>query len=80
LIKYGIITHCFIDGYSRLVVGIQAVDNNRADTVLWLFRGAIRQFGRPSRVRGDYGVENVEVARDQENANGFNRGSYIFGK
>lgn len=74
------ITHCFVDGFSRLVVGIHVVDNNRADSVLRLFQSSINQYGRPSRVRGDYGVENVEVARDQENANGFNRGSYIFGK
>jgi hypothetical protein len=80
LIRWKIVTHCFVDGFSRLVLGIQSVDNNRPDTVLQLFRSAVNRFGRPSRVRGDYGIENVGVARDQEHAMGFGRGSYIFGK
>ncbi|KAG8810735.1 hypothetical protein FRC19_004350 [Serendipita sp. 401] len=79
LIHWKIVIHCFIDGFSRLVVGIQATDNNRAETVLQLFHNAIHQFGRPSRIRGDYGVENVAVAEDQERAQGFGRGSYIYG-
>jgi hypothetical protein len=69
-----------VDGYSRLIVGIHVVDNNRADTVLQLFKAAIAAWGRPSRIRGDYGVENKDVALDQENANGIGRGSYIFGR
>jgi hypothetical protein len=80
LIHWKIVTHAFIDGFSRLIVGIHAVDNNRAETVLVLFRNAISQYGRPSRVRGDYGVENIGVAQDQEAANGIGRGSYIFGR
>jgi hypothetical protein len=80
LIRWKIVTHAFIDGYSRLVVGIHAVGNNRPDTVLALFKASILQWGRPSRVRGDYGIENQAVAEDQENANGRGRGSYIFGR
>ena len=34
LIRWKIVIHGFIDGKSRLVVGIQAHDNNRTDTVL----------------------------------------------
>lgn len=80
LIRWKIVTHAFVDGYSRLVTGIHVVTNNRADTVLALFHAAINQWGRPSRVRGDYGVENQAVAQDQENAKGPGRGSYIFGR
>jgi hypothetical protein len=80
MIRWKIITHCFVDGFSRTIVGIHAVNNNRSDTVLQLFQDAVNIFGRPSRVRGDYGVENVGVALDQEAANGIGRGSYIFGR
>jgi hypothetical protein len=49
-------------------------------TVLRLFLAAVAIFGRPSRVRGDYGVGNVQVAENQERVNGTNRGSYLFRK
>ncbi|THV08524.1 hypothetical protein K435DRAFT_595104, partial [Dendrothele bispora CBS 962.96] len=37
LIRWGIVIHGFIDGYSRLVTGLRASNNNYADTVLHLF-------------------------------------------
>jgi hypothetical protein len=60
--------HAFIDGYSRLVTGIRAHNNNRANTVLDLFLNAAEEFCLPSRVRGDHGVENLEVAAHMEQA------------
>lgn len=80
LIKYKIVQHCFIDGKSRLVTGIKANSNNRASTVLKLFRVATRRHGVPSRVRGDHGTENLKVAAWMEEHRGFNRGSYIWGR
>ncbi|KAJ8521328.1 hypothetical protein ONZ45_g1958 [Pleurotus djamor] len=80
MIRWRIVIHAFIDGYSRLVTGIQANDNNRARTVLDLFESAISVHGTPSRVRGDHGVENVEVAAYMEWAYGRDRGSYIWGR
>ncbi|CAG7848143.1 SubName: Full=Uncharacterized protein {ECO:0000313/EMBL:CCA76101.1} [Serendipita indica DSM 11827] len=68
LIRYKFITHAFVDGYSRMVVGIHVVTDNHATTVLSLFESVVDCFGRPRRVRGDYGIENVEVARNQEAA------------
>ncbi len=54
---------------------LRASNNNRASTVMSGFQRAISQYPRPSRIRTDYGGENVEVGRymqalrgDQHNA------------
>jgi hypothetical protein len=80
LIRWKIVIHCFIDGFSRLVTGIHAVGNNRAETVLNLFMHAIAKHGLPSRVRGDHGTENLRVAEYMEAVRGIGRGSYIWGR
>lgn len=74
------VIHCFIDGYSRFVLGIRVHDNNRGASVLQLFQDAIATHGRPSRVRGDHGVENIEVAIFIEELNGSGRESFIWGR
>ncbi|KAK7037429.1 hypothetical protein VNI00_011180 [Paramarasmius palmivorus] len=80
LIRWRVVIHAFVDGYSRMVTAIQASDNNRADTVLALFLEAIAEHGTPSRVRGDHGVENLGVAEYMESNFGVERGSYIWGR
>ena len=62
LVRWGIVTHGAIDGYSRLVVYLQSSNNNKAQTVYDLFLTAARQYGLPSRVRSDHGRENYLVA------------------
>lgn len=74
------VIHCFIDGYSRLVVGVRVSNNNRSETVLNLFHDARAENGTPSRVRGDHGVENLGVAGWMEENRGLARGSYIWGR
>ena len=46
-----------------MVVYLQCSTNNRAETVVQAFQGAVCDFGMPDRVRSDKGGENVDVWR-----------------
>ena len=63
LIKWRLVTHGAIDGYSRMITFLQASSNNRADTVIRVFRSAVEMYGLPKKVRTDHGGENIEVWR-----------------
>ena len=63
LIRWKLVIHGGIDGYSRLIVFLACGNNNRADTVVSHFTQACLNYFIPSRVRCDRGGENVEVAR-----------------
>lgn len=78
-IRWRIVIHGGIDGYSRRITYLHASTNNRADTVLKLFLEATGKCGWPSRVRSDLGGENVDVARVQIEARGTGRHSHIAG-
>lgn len=80
LIRWGIVIHGFIDGYSRLITGLRASDNNRSETVLDVFLEAADKYRVPSRLQGDHGVENLLVAAWMEREHGEGRGSYIWGR
>lgn len=80
LVHWKIFIHGFIDGYSRRALGLHASPNNRSITVFDLFEAICKKYGYPSRVRGDFGTENVLVAQKMEEVRGVGRGSYIFGR
>lgn len=79
LIRWKIVVHGGIDGKSRLVVYLRAADNNRAETVTAAFEEATLKHGWPSRVRADWGGENVGVKALMEAARGHGRASFFAG-
>lgn len=63
LIRWRLVTHGGVDGYSRLVVFLHCSTNNTASTVLSVFTEAVGKYGLPQRVRSDLGGENIDVWR-----------------
>ena len=63
LIRWHMVIHGGIDGYSRTVVFLRCSDNNRASTVLTAFLSAVQRHGLPERLRTDLGGENVDAWR-----------------
>ena len=82
LIRWRIVIHGGIDGYSRIPVYLRASDNNRAATVLQSFLNAVQLYGLPSRVRSDHGGENTLVSEYmlRHPLRGPGRGSFITGR
>ena len=66
-----------MDGYSRLVVFLQASGNNRKDTVLGAFVRATDIYKVPFRVCVDHGGENNLICVIMELLRGPGRGSAI---
>ncbi len=81
LIRWKLVIHGCIDGYSRRIMFLECNANNYSETVLGLFLDAVRMDGNlwPSRIRVDYGVENVQVCDAMIEARGEGRGSFIAG-
>ncbi|KAG5281566.1 hypothetical protein AALO_G00073760 [Alosa alosa] len=82
LVRWRIIIHGGIDGYSRKIMYMQANTDNKATTVFQCFMTAVNTFGLPLRVRSDKGGENVDVARYmlQHPLRGPDRSSMITGR
>lgn len=61
LIRYGFVNHGCIDGKSHIITYLFCANNNLASTVQAGFYDAVQIWGWPSRVRADYGGENLGV-------------------
>ena len=72
-------THCGIDGYTRMAVYLKCSVDNKASTVCSLFLTATQSYGLPSRVGCDQGGENVLVAQYMIHHRGEDRRSVIVG-
>ncbi|VDI11766.1 Hypothetical predicted protein [Mytilus galloprovincialis] len=80
LIGWRFVIHGGIDGFSRKIVYLGCATNNKSSTVFDLFLHATHRNFIPSRVRSDYGTENVDVAAFMTTHRGANRGSIIQGR
>ena len=63
LIRWRLIIHASIDGYSRTIVYAFCANNNKASTAVEGFKDGVSDFGLPQCVRSDHGGENVDVWR-----------------
>ena len=63
LVRWGMVIHGAIDGFSGAVMFLKCSTNNEALTVLTLFEDAIQKFNVPARIRCDHGTENIQVAK-----------------
>ena len=63
LIRWRFVIHGSIDGFSRTITYLKCSDNNRANTVLYLFQQAVAVFGLPGHIRSDHGGENIDIWR-----------------
>jgi len=82
LIRWRIVVHGGVDGFTRIPVFLKCSRNNKAITVLQSFIEAVEKYGLPSRVRSDKGKENVDVAwyMLSHPNRGHGRGSMICGR
>lgn len=82
LIRWKLVIHGAIDGFSRLIVYLKVSNNNRANTVLSAFTEAVREYGLPSRIRVDRGGKNIRVSEYMLHhpERGPGRGSVIAGR
>ncbi|CAL9689657.1 unnamed protein product [Knipowitschia caucasica] len=80
LIRYNIVIFGGIDGFSRKIMYMGASCNNLASTALAFFQTSVEKYDFPLRVRGDQGVENVDIARLMFTVRGTGRSSFISGK
>ena len=61
MIRWRLLVHAGVDGFSRTVTFANCANNNAAPTVLQAFMKGVSEFGVPEKVRSDHGGENVDV-------------------
>lgn len=79
MIRWGMVTHGGMDGYSRLIVYLHCSNTNRADTVYGHFLSAVRQYALPSQVRSDLCRENDLIAMHMLEYRGHDHNGMITG-
>ena len=80
LIRWKIVIHGGIDGFSRVVTYLKVATNNRAETAVEDFQNGVFEYGLPSRVWTDRGGKNVLIGEYMIEQRGIGRGSIILGR
>ncbi len=80
LVRWKLVIHGGINGFSRVITFLRVSTNNRADTVREGFQSGVREYGLPSRLRTDKGGENVLTGEYMLQRRGTGRGSIIMGR
>ena len=80
LIRWGLVIHGGIDGFSRLVAFFKCSTNSKAKTVLDSFYQVIQQYRAPLKIRTDHGTKNIAVARYMLEKHGLEGNPVIAGK
>ena len=62
LIRWKLVVHGGIDGFSRVITYLKVATNNSSETALSAFLQGVTSYGLPSCVRTDQGGENVLIA------------------
>ena len=78
--RWSFTVHGAVDGYSRLVTYLHCSTYNNSETVLAQFVRGGERYGFPSRVRSDFGGENISVAHFMTLVRGTDRGSHLTGR
>jgi hypothetical protein len=72
LIRWHFVIAGGVDGFSRFVVFLRCIDNNKSQTIFQCFKSGVDKYGIPLRVRSDQGLENYDVAKLMLEARGKN--------
>ena len=80
LIRWRVIVHGCIDGYSRMIIYLFCANYNKSDTVLERLVRATTEYGLPSCVWSEKGSENFGVCEYMLRRRGTGRHSHIAGK
>ena len=63
LIRWRMVIHGAVDGYSRKILYLKCANDNKASTVVLYFSHAAHTFGIPDKVKSNRGGENTDVWR-----------------
>lgn len=82
LIRWRIVIHGGVDGYSRIPVFLSCANSNSSMTMFTAFAKGLMEYGLPQKVRSDKGGENSMVCSFMMNhpLRGPERGAFITGR
>lgn len=61
MIRWRLVVHGGVDGFSRCVVYLKCANNNSASIAMDAFSEGLVSYGTPTKVRSDHGGENISI-------------------